>query len=313
MNDTTNNDDVPAEVAGWIRAIVGEYKLAGNYRRHNERTGVWGIQAAGGMRFLKIHKEKRKWHPEVYAYENWASGYEPYLPKLIAVYEGIVAQGILVSSIEGTPLGEVDLPKKQVFKAYETAGRLARQVNSLAPGSFFGLPRRNGEPQTDAPADPVEYMKLDLHKWANLDKAVKLGGITAEELKLLRWAHDSITAFTGEPAIPINNDYTPGNWLVNARGEFAGVIDLECMQWGLEVDSFAMLWHKYFPGHPEAEKAFFAGYGIDVPKEKPVQARVIQVKIAMANITWGIEHNEPNRVILGRENLRRLTASGGTR
>ena len=44
------------------------------------------------MLLLKIHKEKRKWHPEVYAYRNWASAYEPYVPQLIAVYDAPLVQ-----------------------------------------------------------------------------------------------------------------------------------------------------------------------------------------------------------------------------
>ncbi|KKK59884.1 hypothetical protein LCGC14_3029890, partial [marine sediment metagenome] len=126
MNDTANNDRIAAEVAKWLKTIVGEYKLAGNYRKHSERTGVWRIQAAGGMRFLKIHKEKRKWHPEVYAYQNWTSAYEPYVPQLIAVYESPEAQGVLLSEVEGQLLRQADLPEKQVLRVYETAGRLAR-------------------------------------------------------------------------------------------------------------------------------------------------------------------------------------------
>ncbi|MCD4670475.1 MAG: aminoglycoside phosphotransferase family protein, partial [Actinomycetia bacterium] len=164
MNDTANNDGIPAEVAKWLKAIVGEYMLAGNYRKHSERTGVWRIQAAGGMSFLKIHKEKRKWHPEVYAYQNWASAYEPYVPRLIAVYESPEAQGVLMSGVEGQPLRQADLPEKQVLLAYETAGRLARQTHTLEVGPFFGLPDCKGRPQGETITDPVEYMTRDLQR-----------------------------------------------------------------------------------------------------------------------------------------------------
>ncbi len=310
MNDEKGDDGIPPGLAKWLKSRVGQYQVVSNYRRHSERTGVWRVRTGVGMRFLKIHKEKRKWHPEVYAYENWASAYEPHVPQLIAAYEDLDTQGILLSEIEGIPLRDVDLPEEQVLSVYETAGRLARNLHSLEVGSFFGLPHCDGSPQGEEYTDAVAYMTHDLERWANLAKADKFNCLRADEMELARWAHENVDVYSGEPAIPINNDYTPGNWLVSGKGEFAGVIDLECMQWGVRVDSFAMLWHRYFPGSPEAEKAFFRGYGMNLKKEKPDQVRNVLTKIGVAEIIWGSEHAAPGLVERGRATLRGLMSCG---
>jgi len=50
----------------------------------------------------------------------------------------------------------------------------------------------------------------------------------------------STLVYLGEAAVPVNNGYSPKNWLVSDGGEFSGVIGLECMQWGLRVGASAI-------------------------------------------------------------------------
>ena len=296
-------------VMAWVTSELGDCQVLGAYRAHSARTGVWRLRRGTDSVFLKLHKEKPKWHHEVWAYRQWAAAHGAHVPRLLAVYEAEDAQGIIISALEGTPLKDVTLDRPRTLNAYEVAGRIARRVHESQTGSWFGLTDCRGQPLQFAYHDAVSYMKADLDHWANLDKLETLGCLLPDEKALARWAHDHVEVYRDEAAIPINNDYSPKNWLVGDQGEFVGIIDLECMQWGLRVDSFAELWLKYFPGHPDLEDAFFAGYGSAPRQEKPDQAAGVQIKIGLANVIWGTEAGQPQAVERGRRLLRRVLST----
>lgn len=82
-----NNPMIPLEAKSWLKNLIGEYHVISVHREHGARTGVWKIGTSSGSYFLKLHKEERKWHPEVYAYNHCASSYKPYLPQLVGVFQ----------------------------------------------------------------------------------------------------------------------------------------------------------------------------------------------------------------------------------
>lgn len=296
-----NSPAIPAEVEPWLEHLVGKYHIISIHREHSARTGVWRIGNPSGNYFLKLHKESRKWHPEVYAYNNWISSYRPYAPELVGVFQKSNTQGILITGIDGIPLRDADLPESKTLNVYSCAGKLARNLHSSKTGAWFGIPDCEGRPLSEEYSDPVEYMRSDFNRW--FSKALRMNCLSKSELNLARWALETVDIFSQELPIPINEDYTPGNWLVNQQGEFAGVVDLECMYWGVEVDSFAILWERYFQHFREAEGAFFEGYGIDPSYERPLQVKHVCIKIGIADIVWGIEKAKKRNIELGRRIL----------
>ena len=296
--------DEMKQVEDWLKSSLGYYEILSSHRVHDARTGVWRLTADSGRYFVKIHKEKRKWHPEIYAYKKWVSGYSPYAPKLIDTFEGDNSQGILLCDLEGVPLREVMLPEEKILRVYAKAGELTKQLHSLTVGSWFGVPDCEGQPLRGSEVSAIDYMRMDFYKWCG--KALTDNYLEKDETKLAVWALTNFDVYKDEPAIPINNDYTPGNWLVDSNGEFAGVIDFECMQWGLQADSFAILWLRYFVGRPMLEDAFFAGYGSNLADDKPKQVRHVCIKIGIANIVWGIEHSNKGNIKQGRALLKRI-------
>ncbi|MNC55109.1 hypothetical protein D3C75_1046210 [compost metagenome] len=109
--------------------------------------------------------------------------------------------------------------------------------------------------------------------------------------------------FTGSRPVPVSWDSTPGNWLVKADGEFAGMIDFENMLWGVDVDSFAVLFAKYFVRDEVSRDAFFAGYGPDILRQKQMQIRISCIKLAAGDIYWGTKYNVPGFAVRGRRLL----------
>ncbi len=296
-----NSPMIPIEVKSWLDGLIGKYHIISVHREHSAGTGVWKIGTSLGSYFLKLHKEEKKWHPEVYAYNNWSSSYKPYLPELVGVFQENNIQGVLVTAIDGVPLRDIDLPESKILNVYSCAGKLARNLHSSERGAWFGIPDSKGRPLSEHYGEPVEYMRADFNRW--FSKALTLDSLSKRELKLAHWALDNVSVFSQEPPIPINEDYTPGNWLVNQQGEFVGVVDFECMYWGIEVDSFAILWERYFPRSPEAERAFFEGYGMNPSSERPLQVKHVCIKIGIADVVWGIEKNKKKNVELGRRIL----------
>ncbi len=86
-------------------------------------------------------------------------------------------------------------------------------------------------------------------------------------------------------------------------GSHAGMIDFENMLWGVDVDSFAALFEKYFINDEVSMKAFFEGYGAEILREKHIQIRISCIKLALGDIYWGTGHNVPEVAAKGRKLL----------
>jgi hypothetical protein len=121
--------------------------------------------------------------------------------------------------------------------------------------------------------------------------------------------HGRLGIYESELSFPINQDYSPGNWLVDEQGKLVGVIDFECMAWGVRVDSFALLWERYFPENPPFEEAFWDGYGVDLVKELPLQVFNVCIKVGIADISLGTEFKNERSILSGRQLLRRVRYS----
>lgn len=296
--------DIPASVAAQVASITGPFQVTCNYRVQGARTSVWKIATKTQSYILKLHHKKRKWHPEVYTYTHWASTYAPFAPALVSVIENDETQGILTTEISGVPLREAQVSDEKKAEVYYQAGRLAGELHRYPPGEWFGIPDSQGSPLQERFDDPVAAMKADFEKWWT--QAMHLQCLDKTEIALAEWALDHMQVYAGERPLPINQDYTPGNWLVDEQGRLAGVIDFECMLWGVRVNSFALLWDRYFPQNPLFETAFWEGYGVDLVQACPAQVFIVCTQIGIADISVGTEFKNEHAVLSGRQLLRRV-------
>ncbi|AIQ51924.1 phosphotransferase [Paenibacillus sp. FSL R7-0331] len=294
----------PFELHSGVESTLGAFEVISDLRPGSARTGVWKLRAAEGqkMYYLKTFSRKERWHPEVYAYKQWVNGLQPYVPELIAVYEGVGWQAILITAIEGTIMREAGLQPQALHAAYYKAGQLTRLIHESQSGEWFGRPDQNGQPiELFHHTDPVIYIRQSLSDLGTKCKEAAL--LQTAEAEGLIWALENADVFAGARPVPVSWDSTPGNWLVGAEGEFAGMIDFENMLWGVDVDSFAALFEKYFINDEVSMKAFFAGYGAEILQEKQIQLRISCIKLALGDIYWGTRQNVPGVAAKGRRLL----------
>lgn len=297
----------PAELNTRLRSTIGDYDVLTNYRPRSSRTGVWKVHAKREDRnyFLKTYTRKQRWHPEVYAYQNWMLHLQPYVPELIDIYEGEEYQAILIGSIEGTIMRETVLDDEQVYRAYSMAGQLTQQIHTLATGEWFGRPDKDGAPiELNCYHDPVTYIRSSIEE--TYTHCITNHSLDQDEIQLVEWALENATVFKDSKPVPVSWDSTPGNWLVDAKGDFAGMIDFENMLWGIDVESFSILFERYFNESEMAKRAFFEGYGNKILAEKYIHIRITCIKLALGNIWWGTVNDSPRVIEYGRQLIKQM-------
>ncbi|APB70303.1 aminoglycoside phosphotransferase family protein [Paenibacillus polymyxa] len=297
----------PIELYGLVQPIIGPFQIITNYRPKSSRTGIWKLRSNIDNKYyyLKTYTRKQRWHPEVYAYNNWVNHLKPYVPEMIKAFEGDGWQAILITSIDGTIMRETILDSDAVEGAYRKAGELTRSIHNSRIGEWFGRPDKYGSPiELYHHRDPVNYVNNSIRDIAN--KCIQEGLLESSEVELLEWAFQNMEIFEHTKPVPISWDSTSGNWLVDKDGIFTGMIDFENMLWCIDVDNFSILFERYFTGNGSAMKAFFKGYGLEVLKEKNIQIKICCIKMGIGDIYWGTHNNSPKVREYGRNLMNQI-------
>ncbi len=297
----------PTELYELAQKAIGSFQIISNYRPRSSRTGVWKLRSKinNKLYYLKTYSRKQRWHPEVYAYNNWISNLKPYVPELIQAFEGDDWQAILITSIDGTIMRETEMDSEAVAAAYYKAGELTRAIHNSQTGEWFGRPDKDGNPiELYHHRNPVNYITNSIRDIANL--CIQEGWLDPFEVELMEWTIQNVEVFEYTKPVPISWDSTPGNWLVDKDGIFAGMIDFENMLWGIDVDNFSILFERYFTDNKSAMRAFFKGYGLEILKEKNLEIKICCIKMAIGDIYWGTQKNSPKVREYGRNLLKQI-------
>ena len=94
--------------------------------------------------------------------------------------------------------------------------------------------------------------------------------------------------------------------MVDSNGGFTGLIDFENMLWGIDVDNFGIVIERYTPNRPKLRKAIFEGYGLENDLNTEIQLKIVSVKVAIADITYGSSINDTRIYSLARNLLDNL-------
>ncbi|MFM9331220.1 aminoglycoside phosphotransferase family protein [Paenibacillus mesotrionivorans] len=297
----------PQELESRVRTLIGPYEVLGNYRPNSQRTGVWKVQSHRDNRYyyVKTYTRKQRWHPEVYAYRHWISPLGAYAPELVSVFEGEDWQAVLITSIEGTIMRETELTPEASQSAYRKAGELTRLLHDSQSGEWFGRPDKDGNPiELSHHRDPVKYVQTAVQELADSCRAQEL--LSPAEAELADWALRHTGVFENVKPVPISWDSTPGNWMVDNRGMFAGMIDFENMLWGIDADTFSILFERYFAEDTPGMLAFFQGYGLEVLEAKREHIHICCIKMGLGDIYWGTQNRSARIVDYGRQLLDRI-------
>jgi fructosamine-3-kinase len=305
-------NNISEEAKSWLESQIGNYEIICAHRIDSSRTGVWHVQSNKEKYFFKINRRRNRWGTEVFAYKNWTSAIEPYVPTLVAVFDDGNNPGILLTEINGIPLAGTGFNGYAVKKAYYTAGMLLHRLHESMRGDWFGCVDDKGLPIDWSGNHLSLEIRHDLPR-QKLDVITKILGsgdslncFEQSERRILQWAIESVECYASEKPIPTSQDYTPGNWLVDNNGGLTAIIDFENMLWGDHMFPFARLLNDYFPYYPSGEKAFYDGYGSCPPDEQPIQAKIACAIYAGHYVTLGYSGNNPGYINRGRAAFKRI-------
>ena len=258
---------IPEKIISWVNSSIGNFVIEKAYRLGSNRTGVWRIRSPIGKYYLKIFQRRNRWGTEVFVYRNWISSIAPFAPIIIDVYDCKDYPGILLSEVSGIPLRETSFFGVSDDQVYFRAGQLLRRLQDFQVGDWFGCVSERGLP-LDWSGNPLkEELLNDLpgQKRETLCNFLRQGEafqcFYSDEKRLIQWAIGTVDCYKDEKPVPTSEDYTPGNWLVNERGELAAIIDFENMLWSDRMLPFTRLANDYFPNNPNGEKAFLMDMG----------------------------------------------------
>jgi len=298
-------DSLSPDVLSWCASILGPLEVLHDHTREHpgQRAGALRLRAASGEYYLKIHRDAGHWASEAHGYERWAPALGAFAPRLLGVRENH-PPAILIASLAGKPLEELHLPRQQELAVWRAAGSALARLHQCAQGTFFGPLHRDGSPAGPLVTDAVEWVESQFDHW--LARGECAGALGAAGLRGIDAARALLPAFAGERPTPCHRDYCPANWLVDAQGRWAGVIDFEFSYWDVRAADFSRYPEWSWVDHPERIAAFFEGYGRSFTPAENQQRLVSLALYALSAVVWGEENHYHRFAAEGRRALEEL-------
>jgi Ser/Thr protein kinase RdoA (MazF antagonist) len=296
-------EDPFREVLAWCDAVVGPCEPVDTDVRFHGRTSVLKLRTTSGLCYLKVHRERATWDPEVHAYENWVQAFGDKAPRLLAVREE-EPLALLIAELPGETMADRPIPEARLLRAWHDAGRAVARLHGRAVGEGFGPCRRDGTTAGPPVRDAVEYVSSRLA--ADAERVERAGFLDTAETSVVRGAQKLVGAYAGERPVPCHRDYGPDNWLIDAADRFIGVIDFEMSAWDARVADFSRYPRWEWMLRPDLVGAFFDGYGRTLTTAEQEQLLVAHVQYALSAIQWGHEHEYHGFVREGHDALATL-------
>lgn len=282
-----------------IIEAIGPYKVVKSLRDSSTRTKVYQLEADNKFYYAKLFKRRARFEPEIFAYKIWNEVLRDFTPDLITILDNDEEQfGFVMSEISGTIFRETEMTKLEEYNIYEKAGQLTRLLQDSFKGEYFGRPSIHGNPIEESHTDVIEHLNDSLEEIITGLRELNL--LNETNKMLINWAKDHVTIFENEIPVPVSWDSTPGNWLVNSDKQFSGMIDFENMRWGIRVDSFGILYERYFMDDMNREKAFFKGYGCDFKDSNDEKINFVLIKVALADVLYGTKFANERSLNMGK-------------
>lgn len=293
------------KVLEWCGSIFGSFELEMDQSRVHagERASAYRLRIPSGYCYLKMHRDAAHWESEVHAYEQWATAFGDFAPKLLAVRE-TEPLALAISELPGQILEKARLSAAQKQAVWRAAGRALVGLHDLPAGAYFGPCRRDGTSAGIPMTDAREYVLYDLENW--LDRGLAIGCLSDDERAIVNDIRGLVPAFAGEEPVACHRDYCPANWLVTGNNTWAGVIDFEFSYWDVRMADFARFPEWDWIGQPGLLDAFREGYGRSFSARDEQQLLVAQVQYALAAVVWGKENEYHIYAEEGRQALQYL-------
>lgn len=290
----------------WCGDVLGPFDAVANHTRDHpgDRVAAWRLHTSLGDCYVKTYQDPTFWAYEVHGYEQWASAFGDFAPKLLGVRDE-APLAIIISALPGTILEEARLTVAQERAVWRAAGRALVALHELTRGTCFGPCRRDGTCVGPPIADAEVYLASEFEDWIN--RGHRGGWLTADELVTVDAARSLLSAFEGEPPVPCHRDYGPANWLVNEAGAWAGVIDFEFAYWNVRIDDFSRYPNWEWIHRPDLVNALYEGYGWTPTPRHEAQVVVGRALYALGALVWGMENEYHGFAAEGRYALQHLS------
>jgi Ser/Thr protein kinase RdoA (MazF antagonist) len=300
-------DAAMEELLGWCASVLGPVKVVSDQSRDHpgKRASACRLRTPSDDYYVKLHRDLAHWNQEAHGYEQWAPAFGEFAPRLVAVRDE-APLAVLVSALPGMILEGVQLTTSREQAVWRAAGQALVALHELAVGTYFGPCQHDGVPAGTPIYEAREYISTELDNW--VERGLRAGCLSADELAIVRAARDLIPAFAGERPTPCHRDYCPANWLVTADGAWAGVIDFEFAYWDVRAADFIRYPSWEWVDRPDLVEAFFDGYGRSFTTEEEQQYLVAQVQYALGALVWGRESAYHGFAAEGQRALKHLGA-----
>lgn len=276
-------------------------------REHGHRiSATRRVTLKSGTAYLKVHTSRAHWEAEVHGYEQWAKAFGTHAPRLLAVHDE-PPLSLVVSEIGGTVLEETEVTGDQEQSIWRSAGEALTRLHDIG-GSHFGKTDRRGTPEPDADTDPVAHLTRRFSD--QIERAHTSDLLNDTESAVVQQALALIPSFADERPTACHRDYCAANWIVDATGNWAGVIDFEFSHWDIRVADFTRDAHWTWLRRPHLVDAFFEGYGQNPEDGAKEQMRFAHVEYALGAIVWGHDNEYFGFAREGREALEHLATRG---
>jgi len=301
----SNGDSEEEELLKWCASVLGSLEVVSDHSqpRPGGLSATRRLRTASGYCYVKTHRGRSYWESEVHAYGQWASAFGGFAPRLLAVRDE-EPLALIVSEQPGKPLAEAELSASQQRAVWRAAGGALAALHDLAVGEYFGPCRRDGTPAGTAVYDARQHVSTHLEE--PLQRGVRAGYLSDEEVGVVRAARGLVASFEAERPVPCHRDYCPDNWLVTGDGVWTGVVDFEFARWDVRVSDFTRYPDWDWIGRPDLVEAFFGGYGRSLTPEQQQQRLVAHVQYALTAVVWGSDNSYHGFAEEGRQALKHL-------
>lgn len=248
------------------------------------------VEGEGGrVVYLKAHRKPGKHRQERDAYRSWAPALPAHTAELLAVSD--VPAALLLGPIPGQPYESLELDAADRRALHVQAGATARALH--------GLPVEDPDPM---PLSEAVLRRAEAWSDRASRRAPALAARVRERIRAVAPLLQDVLR------VPCHRDFEPRNWMVAGEpfGRRLGLLDFEHSRPDLWLADVVRLANVVWPDEPEAEAAFWEGYGLE-PSDAQADLLAALVELdAAATYTWGLAQADQTFLRRGAAALERL-------
>jgi Ser/Thr protein kinase RdoA (MazF antagonist) len=229
---------------------------------------TYRVEGAGGVAYLKAHRQPGKHQRERAAYRALA----PHLPAPTLLAERTGPSALLLSALPGGDAEPLPADPEAGRALFEAAGRALARLHALPAPEPDPLPL--GEAYRRRVAAAVARAQAVLPPAV----APALAAATA----------DLEAAMQAGLRVPCHRDYEPRNWRVAPFG----LLDFEHTRPDHWLADLTRLEAWVWPGRPDLREAFFSGYGRHPDGQEQAILHMLSALDAVQTWAWGVEHRD---------------------